>query len=350
MAEPTRKGGHDRPFTAGDRDRLIRTTFKVYGPKARFLTVESTEFLTVSGARGYGYRIEVFQPHPALTSFVKCYRRLSTVPDESVDVSKVPELPLWPTASTEVCLVFGGRFGLEDGFSTFSADAPGGFVVGTKLRADRANFIPGIELINVSFAPGGAAALLGVAAREVSGRYVRLEDLGDRSLTGWDGATAEHLESVPAEGKISCVESWLLRRLTHRDVRAGHVRGAQPNANVARALSLLDAAGGRVSVRDLEHELGTSRRTLERLFEDRVGISPKGYARLARIRQAKRMISETPATQFSLGYIARECGYQDQPHMTHEFSRIVGLTPDAIRRLVVSDLVAFLQDRTAPSV
>ncbi len=219
-------------------------------------------------------------------------------------------------------------------------------MVGPKTRVDRAKFSPGIELINVSFAPGGAAALLGVGAHEVSGRYVSLEDLGGSSLTGWDGATAEYLGNVPATEKVASIESWLLDRHARRSPRG---RGVGLNANVARALNLMDTSGGKISVQGLENELGISRRTLEQLFRDHVGISPKEYARLARVQRAKRMISVVSDgmsnAPYSLGLIAHQCGYHDQSHMTKEFSRVAGLTPAALRSLPIKDgISAFLQD------
>lgn len=234
-----------------------------------------------------------------------------------------------------MCLVLGGNFVVGDGRGSFSADAGGGFVVGPKDRADRAGFCPGIEVINIGFAPGGATALLGIGAGEFAGRYLGLEDFGTPLK---DLPPAGLLADTSDGEKVARVEGWLLRLL----VRCGTSVGL--NSNVAHALKLVDAADGNVSVRDLERELGRSRRTLERLFEDYVGVSPKGYSRLARLQRAKRMISAAPDGHVSLGLVARECGYHDQSHMTNEFRRVVGVTPAALSRLEAPDLVAFLQD------
>ena len=288
-----------------------------------------------------GYRIEVFPPHPALAPFVECYRRLSGV---GAGFHELSGLPLWPGATTEMNLVLGGCFDLEEGLSTFSAGAGDGFVVGPKVRVDLAGFGPSIELLNIGFAPGGAAALLGTGTHETSGLYLRLEELEDRSLANLNGMIG-HLSDMSTAERVSCVESWLLRQLVSRGGQA------EPNTDVVQAQRLVDATGGRTSVRDLERELGRTRRTLERLFKDRVGVSPKDYARLVRVRRAKRMISETSSRQFSLGLIAQECGYHDQSHMTKEFRRIAGLTPATLRNLPIKDgIVAFLQEPANPAV
>lgn len=82
-------------------------------------------------------------------------------------------------------------------------------------------------------------------------------------------------------------------------------------------------------VEDLAGALNTSRRTLERRFEEVVGRSV--YSEIARLRAeyVKRQLLET---ERPLAAIAQECGFSSASHFTRFFSNLVGMTPSAFRK------------------
>lgn len=82
-------------------------------------------------------------------------------------------------------------------------------------------------------------------------------------------------------------------------------------------------------VEDLADALTTSRRTLERRFEDVVGRSV--YSEIARLRAeyVKRQLIET---ERPLAEIARDGGFSSASHFTRFFSNVVGMTPSAFRK------------------
>ena len=55
-----------------------------------------------------------------------------------------------------------------------------------------------------------------------------------------------------------------------------------------------------------------------------VGVSPKRYARIQRVRVALALQG-----QFPLARLAVEAGYYDQSHLTAEFRATMGITPHA---------------------
>jgi AraC-like DNA-binding protein len=69
--------------------------------------------------------------------------------------------------------------------------------------------------------------------------------------------------------------------------------------------------------------LDISERHLSRGFRATFGISPKQYARLARIEKV------IAARKSGLGWadVAYACGFTDQAHLIHDFGTIVGGTP-----------------------
>ncbi|MFK7789295.1 MAG: helix-turn-helix domain-containing protein [Phycisphaeraceae bacterium] len=86
-------------------------------------------------------------------------------------------------------------------------------------------------------------------------------------------------------------------------------------------------------VEDLADALNTSRRTLERRFEEIVGRSV--YSEIARLRAeyVKRQLVETKRP---LAKIAQDCGFSSASHFTRFFSNVVGMTPSAYRKAQLS--------------
>ncbi|HEX5198646.1 MAG TPA: helix-turn-helix domain-containing protein [Actinoplanes sp.] len=74
--------------------------------------------------------------------------------------------------------------------------------------------------------------------------------------------------------------------------------------------------------------LGVRRRRLEQEFRQYVGVAPAAVARVARFQRAVGML----AGQATLGRVAAECGYADQPHLTREVHAMGGCTPAKLRR------------------
>jgi AraC-like DNA-binding protein len=71
-------------------------------------------------------------------------------------------------------------------------------------------------------------------------------------------------------------------------------------------------------------KLGVSERQLRNLFDRLVGVSPKQFARLHRVR-----LVLADAHRGDLAGLAARAGYYDQSQMTTEFRRLVGIPPAA---------------------
>jgi AraC-like DNA-binding protein len=83
---------------------------------------------------------------------------------------------------------------------------------------------------------------------------------------------------------------------------------------------------GQITVDELAREWHVSNRTLERIFKQTVGISPKEFLRIVRFREVLRCLGEN---EESLMRVAFEMGYYDHAHLTHEFIRYAGVRPSA---------------------
>lgn len=72
----------------------------------------------------------------------------------------------------------------------------------------------------------------------------------------------------------------------------------------------------------MARELAVSERQLRNLFSEGVGLSPKHYARIDRVRQ---VLTEAPRADWA--ELAAATGYYDQSHMTSDFRTLMGVPP-----------------------
>jgi AraC-like DNA-binding protein len=124
---------------------------------------------------------------------------------------------------------------------------------------------------------------------------------------------------------VECV--WTLDG--HARELAGPAQPILPDGRrVARAVRAIDASGGLIAIDRLARSMGTTRRHLERLFLDRVGISPKRLARLTRFQRAVCLLEhEAPGPRGAA--TAHACGYADQAHFVRDFRELAECTPSA---------------------
>jgi AraC-like DNA-binding protein len=105
-------------------------------------------------------------------------------------------------------------------------------------------------------------------------------------------------------------------------------------------------SGGRISVETLAAEVHLSNRTLERIFKENVGISPKEFLRIVRFQEVLKQLRQvgrcedtaagtregTAPVAESLLRIAFDHGYYDHAHLTNEFKKYAGILPSELSR------------------
>jgi AraC-like DNA-binding protein len=67
-----------------------------------------------------------------------------------------------------------------------------------------------------------------------------------------------------------------------------------------------------------------------RAFHRHVGMTANEYRRQSRVRRASELLLSSTAP---LAYIAQQCGFADQSHLTRTFSQMLGLSPARYRRV-----------------
>lgn len=186
-------------------------------------------------------------------------------------------------------------------------------VVGPRTRALFKDAAGVARATVIQLKPGWSTPLLGVGASALIDRIVPLEDI-------WGRAGSDLCFDLLATRSAPEVVDLLSRAIA---LRARHTFEPSSARLARRAVHLLE--GGESRVERVAEQLGVTARHLRRAFVESVGISPKDYARAARLQRAVRMAS----TSKDWGRIARDAGYYDQAHLIADFRELVGLTPGA---------------------
>jgi AraC-like DNA-binding protein len=121
-----------------------------------------------------------------------------------------------------------------------------------------------------------------------------------------------------------------LLRQVERTLTVGDTRGAD---RCARAVAALEEAPTR-SIAEIADELGVSHGHLDREFSRVVGLAPRTLARILRVRRLLEHIDVHG--QIGWTELAASLGWFDQAHLIRDFKRHTGVTPSqyqaALRR------------------
>ncbi|MFE5022230.1 helix-turn-helix domain-containing protein [Streptomyces sp. NPDC056656] len=179
--------------------------------------------------------------------------------------------------------------------------------------------------VQLRFRPGAARPLFGVSARELVGRAEPLESLPGEAGRRLARGLAALGPAPDPDAVLARMTELLPDGLTPRD------RGERARDGLVRAaVEALSTAPGRDrpgKVTEVARQLAVSERQLRNLFADGVGLSPKHFARIDRVRQVLAGAGTEGNPRWA--WLAHATGYYDQSHMTAEFRALLGVPPTA---------------------
>ncbi|MFC1236346.1 helix-turn-helix domain-containing protein [Vibrio sp. F74] len=103
---------------------------------------------------------------------------------------------------------------------------------------------------------------------------------------------------------------------------------------LATALEFIHASNYNVPVAELCKVTNTSERTLERIFSESIGISPKQYIKRYLVKDIEAKLKKNLLSDLSIGDIAYKYGFAHHGQFSQSFKLITGVTPQSIRHLL----------------
>ena len=224
--------------------------------------------------------------------------------------------PVPPTGTDHLLVNLGsGGFHWQDGAGAAIARVSSGAVVvpGSEGRV-RVDLGQWRSAVFVCFRPGGAYPFLGMAPAAAGRPLLDLQEVWQHD----DGRLRDRLAGAATAGAaLTAVEEELL---------AHAVLPLRPDPVVTAAAASLDRG---IPVAQVAARLGVSQSTLLRRFTAQVGLPPKRFARVRRLRRLLAAAHGRDAGGWADA--AAECGYFDQAHMIADFRELALMTPGQYR-------------------
>ncbi|WP_299111539.1 AraC family transcriptional regulator [uncultured Winogradskyella sp.] len=88
---------------------------------------------------------------------------------------------------------------------------------------------------------------------------------------------------------------------------------------------------GNINIKELSESVNISKKTIERIFLRKLGLTPKKYCRIVRLFYALKI--PKPQNNFKFSSIAFDNGFYDQAHFIKEIKHYTGMTPKAYFKL-----------------
>ena len=191
------------------------------------------------------------------------------------------------------------------------------FMVGQLTKPIWLQFSGHTRLIKVQFKSAGIQQLLPFNMRE----FTNVPSLDLEAV--WGSAVNDLLEMLHGADsdleRVAAVNQFLEERILPPSELIDYVD---------YTIHQLKASKGNLSIGKMERQLGISSRHLERLFLQKVGLSPKELSKIIRLNCAlTRLKSESG---ISLSALSHAIGYYDQSHFSRDFKCLAGVAPSRV--------------------
>jgi len=234
----------------------------------------------------------------------------------SDDLSDLVErfwIPVWSVAepSTQstlqhpVCLIvvsdtYARLYGVARGRSSVTLEGDG-WAVGTMLT------------------PAAGRLVLGRSVAGITDTHI---DLAEVDAIDAEALVAEIREAMARDPHDQAAHGVAIQSVERR--LAAYLPVDEAGLLINEVVTLLRDHPEITRVDELAAQVGLTERSLQRLVEQRVGMSPKWLIQRRRLHDA---VEALKAGESSLADMAARLGYADQAHFTHDFRAVTGMTP-----------------------
>lgn len=174
------------------------------------------------------------------------------------------------------------------------------------------------RVIGLRFRPGAFRAFFGKPVHLMTDKVLPVSTLFDCSEAEAEDAV---LGADDDAGMVAAAETLLMRVLPPPDPQVERIHAI---------LQVLQQDLRLTQVRDLAERAGMSERTLQQLFSNHVGVTPKWVICRYRLHEAADKLAG--GEPVDLAGLAQSLGYFDQAHFTRDFRKLVGKAPAEYRR------------------
>lgn len=260
--------------------------------------------------------LKFYPPHPLLHTFVNSIMLFAEdiSPEEKATPIPYPPLP-------EQSLFFYPRSPILANMHGTNKNIvnPHSIIVGPQLKRVNITLGPNHIVIRVGFKPGGLHRLIAVPLYEMVDEACNTADFFYHQV---QAVNEQLFNTSDYDAMVAIVEKFLLQKMNT----------LKPRLPFDLAMQELVKRRGALTVESLASLACVSNRQLERQCKERIGLSPKLFARLVRFSEAFRLFESDQTVNWT--QIAHSCGYYDQMHFIKDCKEFAAVTPSVIAKEV----------------
>ncbi|RAV98948.1 helix-turn-helix transcriptional regulator [Pseudochryseolinea flava] len=245
-------------------------------------------------------QVTKFQPSAPLQPFVKEY---IVVESQAEVLNRI--LP-----DTSLVMAFRFKGDVNQIVDAHTSRLPVSMISGLRKSGRLINYTPGAGNFLVSFREGGASAFFKEPIHLLFDDSISLDSFSHYDNVA--GVEDRLAEAATHEQRVDVVDQFLLLKL----------RTQKTDDVVLNAIARIHASKGVIKMKDLASAICMSQDAFEKRFRKVVGVSPKQFANIVRMKCVVANGRNKP-----LSTIALEAGYFDQPHFNKDFKLFTGQTP-----------------------
>jgi AraC-like DNA-binding protein len=169
------------------------------------------------------------------------------------------------------------------------------------------------RIFGITFRPAGFRPFLGTSVASLTNSSTSVG-----AVFGAGGAelVAQLLQLEDVAEMVALSDRFVRERRPPVDPKVQMLNGIVEQIELDRSLTRVEAVVERT---------GMSKRTLQRLFREYVGVSPKWVIQRYRLHEAADQLDS--GSEIDLATLAQELGYADQAHLARDFKALVGRSP-----------------------
>jgi len=176
------------------------------------------------------------------------------------------------------------------------------------------------RVFGVKFRPGGFRPFLGAPVSKLADRVIPASRIFGKNLQPLAEIV---LSSCKENDKVQAANAFFQSRMPRPD----------PALRLASQLVERILKEPEIkTVEDLARSTGMGKRSLQRLFSEYVGASPKWVIRRYRLHEL--IEKSNSARKLDWSQLALDLGYFDQAHLINDFRAMVGLSPREYQKLI----------------
>ncbi|MEJ7683361.1 MAG: helix-turn-helix domain-containing protein [Segetibacter sp.] len=256
---------------------------------------------------------KLLSPSPALSQYVRNYQLIHFV---FTGATEKPVKPYPPRP--EQCMIFYPRDPLTLEYQTTQQKVlqPRSIISGQVVSRQNLHIGDDYIVLKVIFYPGALFHFVQLSLTEITDWNIDAEAVFSKEIR----LLNERLNSTDnLQTMVTLVEDFLFKRIQKSKI------AYNPIDPVAK---LLLCHPDKFSLNYLAKQSCLSARQFQRKFSERVGVSPKLFARISRFDKAFRLKFYNPSLDWLR--IAVELGYHDYQHLTKEFTEFADVLPNSL--------------------